>query len=134
MSVASRRRKPPQINIVPLIDVLTILIFFFLLTMQFRHLAALNITPPKIQTASTVENTALLVISVSQEGTLFFEGRACSLDELSLLLEERTQREPGLEILLVVDEAAAVKSLTQVIDRCKLSGAQKIKLQSRNSL
>lgn len=41
-----KRRRRAEINIVPLVDVLTSLIFFFLLTMQFKEIYAVDITPP----------------------------------------------------------------------------------------
>ncbi len=45
-----RRRKRPELNLVPLIDVLVMLIFFAFVTMQFRSATMLNITLPKIAT------------------------------------------------------------------------------------
>ncbi|MGB0343892.1 MAG: ExbD/TolR family protein, partial [Coraliomargarita sp.] len=37
-----RGRRAPAINIVPLVDVLTVLVFFFMVTMQFKTMSALN--------------------------------------------------------------------------------------------
>ena len=47
----NKRRKRPELNLVPLIDVLVMLIFFAFVTMQFRSAATLNITLPKVETA-----------------------------------------------------------------------------------
>ena len=44
MSLPVSRRRPPSINIVPLVDVLTVLLFFFMVTMQFKQSSTLNIT------------------------------------------------------------------------------------------
>ena len=46
-----KRRKRPELNLVPLIDVLVMLIFFAFVTMQFKSAATLNITLPKVETA-----------------------------------------------------------------------------------
>jgi hypothetical protein len=46
----NKRRKRPELNLVPLIDVLVMLIFFAFVTMQFKSAATLNITLPKVET------------------------------------------------------------------------------------
>ena len=51
--LANKRRKRPEMNLVPLIDVLVMLVFFAFVTMQFRVKPAptLNVRLPKIETA-----------------------------------------------------------------------------------
>ena len=66
-----RRRRRPTINIVPLVDVLTVLLFFFLVTMQFKQVSTLNITVPKIETAGKNEIEERIVIAVSPEGEFY---------------------------------------------------------------
>jgi biopolymer transport protein ExbD len=46
-------RRKPKIDVVPLIDVLMVLIIFFLVTMQFQELRALNVKLPKIESAGS---------------------------------------------------------------------------------
>jgi len=46
-------RRKPKIDIVPLVDVLMVLIIFFLVTMQFQDLRALNVKLPEIKTAGS---------------------------------------------------------------------------------
>lgn len=132
MSLAIRRRGRPQINIVPLIDVLTILIFFFLLTMQFSQLSALNITPPKIETAGKTAAQHTLSLAVSSEGQFSLDGEIIEAAALRTTLEDRAKTSGVEEVLLVVDEATPVKYLTQAMDTCSQAGLAKVKLQSRN--
>ncbi len=58
--IPKRRRRKAEINIVPLVDVLVVLIFFFLVSMQFRNLTLLNLTLPKIETAGKEQPTQSL--------------------------------------------------------------------------
>ena len=51
----AKKRKRPEMNLVPLIDVLVMLIFFAFVTMQFRSAATLNVTLPKVETAGKSE-------------------------------------------------------------------------------
>ena len=64
MSLLLKKRRKPRIDVVPLIDVLMVLIIFFLVTMQFRDLRALNVKLPKIDTAGSnlIKNELVILI------------------------------------------------------------------------
>ena len=57
--LASRPKRKAEVNIVPLVDVLTVLIFFFLLTMQFKEIYAVDITPPKMESSSLLRKSSV---------------------------------------------------------------------------
>ncbi|MFO8026832.1 MAG: biopolymer transporter ExbD [Opitutales bacterium] len=126
-----RRRRTPSINIVPLVDVLTVLLFFFLVTMQFKQLSALNITVPEIETAGENEIAEQIVIAVSPEGEFYLNDRSVSreqLDEAMALAGELTPEKP---VLLIADEEVPLKNVTEVMDICRSNQLNKIRLQSR---
>ena len=62
--LANKRRKRPEMNLVPLIDVLVMLIFFAFVTMQFKSASTLNITLPKVETAGKNEFRGNVTISI----------------------------------------------------------------------
>ena len=67
---------------VPLIDVLMVLIIFFLVTMQFKDLRALNVKLPKIETAGSNLTKNELIISVSKNGLYTVDSQKVSIDKL----------------------------------------------------
>ena len=67
---------------VPLIDVLMVLIIFFLVTMQFKDLRALNVKLPKIETAGSNLIKNELIISVSKNGLYTVDSQKVSIDKL----------------------------------------------------
>ena len=64
MILINKARRKPRIDMVPLIDVLMVLIIFFLVTMQFKDLRALNVKLPKIETAGSnlIKNELIILI------------------------------------------------------------------------
>src|SRR5690606_19876385 len=82
-----RKRRRPEINVVPLIDVLTILIFFFLMTMQYREVRALNLVLPEIETAGSNETRRFLTIGIDASGNFSLDGAAINREELEGLLQ-----------------------------------------------
>ena len=130
MSLKPKRRRP-EINIVPLIDVLTILIFFFLVTMQFRELQALNLTLPAIETAGASAVDESLVIGIDVEGRFYLDGNRVEREELVTFLAELRPVARELSVLLMADENTPLKEVTFVMDKVRASGIDRIRLQSR---
>lgn len=131
MSLVSRRRRAPSINIVPLVDVLTVLLFFFLVTMQFKQVSALNITVPKIETAGENAIVEQIVIALSPEGELFLNDRPLSIEQLENAMKLAGELTPEMPVLLVADENVPLKRVTEVMDICRANQLNKIRLQSR---
>ncbi len=131
--IPERRRRKPDINIVPLIDVLTTLIFFFLITMQFRsqQQQVLNIVLPKVETAGKNKLDEQIEIGVDASGTYWFNGTRVSSQELESALAASARLNPQIPILLFADENSALKNITFVMDACRKHGLDKLRLQSR---
>ncbi|MEQ9825532.1 MAG: biopolymer transporter ExbD [Puniceicoccaceae bacterium] len=131
MSLIKRRRHKAGINIVPLVDVLMVLIFFFLMTMQFRNMDVLNITPPKIETAGENQLTDQILIALSPEGDFFLNNQLVTEQVLIQALTIAGEQNPDQAILLVSDEETPLKYVTRVMDLCRQNKLNKIRLKSR---
>ena len=126
-----RRRRRPTINIVPLVDVLTVLLFFFLVTMQFKQVSTLNITVPKIETAGENEIEEQIVIAVSPEGEFYLNDRPVENEVLVAAMKLAGELTPNMPVLLIADEEVPLKFVTEVMDVCRTYQLNKIRLQSR---
>ncbi len=131
MSLLQRRRQRPAINIVPLVDVLTVLLFFFLVTMQFRQVTALNITAPEIETAGDNRIDEQVVLAVDAEGAFFLNDQRLEAEALEAALRVAGEVTPEIPVLLMADEDAPLKYVTEVMDLCRKNRLNKIRLQSR---
>lgn len=126
-----RRRKRPELNLVPLIDVLVMLVFFSFVTMQFRSAATLNITLPKVETAGKNEFKGPVTIGISADGTLSFNGTAATEAQLTELLRQVRDLDKNTPVLIRADETTPLKTLTFVMDACRKIGLNRFSLQSR---
>jgi biopolymer transport protein ExbD len=131
MSLVSHRRRPPSINIVPLVDVLTVLLFFFMVTMQFKQVSALNITAPEIKTAGKNQINEQIVIALSPEGDVYLNNQLVDMAQFKGAMQLAGEMTPDLPVLLVADENVSLKHLTVVMDVCRSNQLNKIRLQSR---
>jgi biopolymer transport protein ExbD len=129
--LANKRRKRPEMNLVPLIDVLVMLIFFAFVTMQFKSAATLNITLPKVETAGKNEFKGTVTIGIDKDGQVSFNGKSITDDQLLLLLEEVKKVDRDIPVLIKADETTQLKKLAFVMDACRKTGLNKFSLQSR---
>lgn len=132
MQLRPRRRRRIEINIVPLVDVLIVLIFFFLMTMQFKTLNILNITPPKLETAGQSTDYEAIQIAIDKAGTLFYNNQEISEEALRVALTLAINRaQPDQSVLVLADEDAPLKYVTLVMDQCRQANLEKVRLQTR---
>ena len=118
-------------NLIPLIDVLVMLVFFAFVTMQFRSAATLNITLPKMETAGKNEFKGSVTVGISKEGVLSVNGKVVSDAQLEELLRQVRDVDKNIPVLIRADEDTPLKKLTFVMDACRTAGLSKFSLQSR---
>ncbi len=131
MHLIPHKHRQPSINIVPLVDVLTVLVFFFLVTMQFKQVSTLNITVPEIKTAGKNDIKERVVVALSPEGTLYLNDQLLELTEFEQAITLIGDTTPEIPVLLIADENVPLKHVTEVMDICRSNQLNKISLQSR---
>tara|TARA_B100002019_G_scaffold219467_1_gene192107 strand:- start:3549 stop:3944 length:396 start_codon:yes stop_codon:yes gene_type:complete len=131
MHYRKRRNKKLSINIIPLVDVLTVLLFFFLVTMQFKPFKVLNMTLPEIKTAGQNRMDESLLIALDAEGKIYFNGARVSVDQLSEALDQAKDLPVEPTVLIMADERIELKQIIEVMDICRSRQFEEIRLQSR---
>lgn len=131
MPYTKRRQRKPYVNIVPLVDVLTVLLFFFIVTMQFKQFKVLNITMPEIKTAGVNQVDDQIIIAINESGEIFYNGIAVTTKQLSESLVATNQVKADFSVLIMADEETELKVITEVMDLCRNNQLNQIRLQSR---
>ncbi|MDR3229635.1 MAG: biopolymer transporter ExbD [Puniceicoccales bacterium] len=126
MSLYRPRKRRPEINIVPLIDVMTALIFFFLMTMHFDEIQSLSITPPNAESADKVtgRDGGGIVVAVTKAGVFYFNGKEVTAAVLKTRLAEIAAKLPGAPVLVVADERSLTKDAIYLADQVRSAGLQ----------
>jgi len=131
MSLRRFRKRSPRVDVIPLIDVLMVLILFFLTSMQFQDLRALNVKLPKIDSAGSNKISNQLVVSISKEVEYSLNGNEDNLKEIGKVFRSTAQLPRKPAVLVVADEDVPLKHVTEVVDLCRESGLDDFRLQSR---
>ena len=120
-----RRRKKPGINILPLLDVLMVILFFFLITMQFRQVRTLNLVLPEIQTAGSNLLSDKIVLSVDAEGSLLYNNTPVTELQLTASLKGAAEIGQNRKVLLLADEETPLRKVTWIMDQCRSNGIER---------
>ena len=124
MTFYTKRRSSPVVPIVSLIDILAILLIFFIATTTFRkNEALLSISLPK---ANNLTSTAVvqkrITISVTKEEQVWIGEEEIKLSQLGAALKLLKSQNPDLKLELKADEELPLGVLVQVWDGFNQAG------------
>ncbi len=117
------RRKGPEIGIAPLVDLVFLLLIFFLLSSTLEKERALPVQRPQAATAAALSRPPLAV-TVTAAGTLHMEGRRVGLAELEQNLRTAFSSVRDRRVLVVADQAARAGLVVRVMDVCRIAGGR----------
>ena len=131
----ARRRKRRQagtmeLNMAPLIDMIFILLIFFLVTTSFVKEAGVEIARPVANTA-TVDQRARLMIGITRQGVIYVEGRPMDIRSLRGYMTRFLARSPGASVVIVADRESRTGTVIRVLDECKMAGVKNISVAAR---
>ncbi len=127
--LASRfRRSKRLISLTPLVDVVFILLIFFMLASSFVEWRAIELNAPG-PTAPGALAPGTMLVTVAPEG-LRLGGRSVTLDELAVRVAERLRETPEGKVLVRVREGVALQEAVTVLDRLSALGAPGLTLLS----
>ena len=123
---APPKRRKPTINITSLIDVLFLLLIFFMVSSTFKQEdEAIDITLPTAGTsaAQTLDFTEVLV---NGEGVLFFKGKMADIDTVKEQLRAIVAENPEARVILRADAGADWQPIVQVMDMAREVGVKNL--------
>lgn len=138
MKVSSRHLgiKKPRIEMLPLIDIVFLLLVFFIYAML--SMAVHRSLPVSLPVSSTAEihNEFNLTVSVDSRGEIYVDSINVSLGELQDVLQGKiglTGDAASIQVDLFADKALSYQELYRVLDKIRSSGVSNVSLQAGSS-
>lgn len=132
ISSCRRRSRTTELNMAPLIDMVFLLLIFFLVTTSFVREAGVEVKRPKAQTASSKEK-ADMIIGVTENGQVFIEGKTIDVRSVRARMERFLSEAPDGSVVIVADQQSATGVVVQVLDACRLAGVGEISLAAEKA-
>jgi biopolymer transport protein ExbD len=115
-----------DINISPLIDMVFILLIFFIVTTVFVEEKGMAVNKPSPVSASNLDKDSVVFL-LTGNGQVLFGEKDIGIGGVRAIVREKMAREQ-LPVIINVEEGAFAGLVVQVIDESKLAGAQNISL------
>lgn len=118
MNLRPRRIEDPEVSIVSLIDVVLMLLIFFMLSTSFIHPARIRVTLPHAS-ATTPPAAARITVTVTRSGTYLVNGRAlvnAKAGTLQAALAKVAGGDHGKPVVVRADAHASTQAIVTVMD------------------
>lgn len=127
MKIAVRKRRAPSIIIVSLVDILTILLIFFVVSTTFKKdQPEVQINLPESQTATTAPaEQEHAIVSVDENDEVRLDGRPLPVEELQVAVQELAATKKT-SLALQADKKASFGTIIKVMDALKLAGVKNL--------
>jgi len=112
----------PEISMAPLIDVVFLLLIFFMVTTVFPD-QGIIIEKPESEQASRLPNNHM-VLKLDQHNKIYFNNAAVTIKDIHRLLITEVKLNPDISIVIKADKDSNTGILIQLIDAAKTSGAK----------
>jgi len=120
-----KKRQAVNIDIAPLMDMVFILLIFFIVTSTFTKETGVKVEKPQAKTATELDNKAIL-IAITREGTIHVNERQVEMAALEEILKQMLLKNPSRDVVLIADKNSVTGKMVSVMDACNLAGVQKI--------
>ncbi len=125
MRFARTPKEDPEINLIPMIDVLLVIIIFLMLTTTYSKFAELQINLPSADAEKQLERSNEINVSISSGGQYQLQRKPIQFLDVASLAEELRRAGAGMKSPIVVinaDNNATHQSVIRVMDAARQAG------------
>jgi len=121
----AKRRLMNQINVVPYIDVMLVLLVIFMVTAPMTNPGVVELP----QVGQALKQTAApLVITIRVNKSIELDGRTLQRDELLAVVRDSLAKHPGQAVVIAADKSARYEEVIGVMDLLKMNKIDKVGL------
>ena len=135
MQLLEKKRKKVVINITSLIDVLFLLLIFFMVSSTFLEQPGMKLELPETK-SNAPEKIENFILEITPDGAMTLNGESVQLDNLEEKFKQMLPDVQEKSLVLKADKNVSHGNVVKVMDLAKLSGLEKIviatKVQSEN--
>ena len=122
----TKSHRPPSIRLINLVDVLFILLIFFIATTTFRagSPTAVKLALPEAKTAQEIgrEKIARVSIAVDKFEAVYLDGKEVELSALENRLREAKMKDPKVQVQFSADRSVSYGTVVAIVDAARAAG------------
>jgi len=119
-----------DINMGPLVDMVFLLLIFFVVTTSFVKETGIEVQRSTAATAE-VKQRGNILLGVNTEGDIYLEGKRIDVRSVRGHIERALAEDPEAGVVIVADKDSNTGVVVQAMDQCRLAGAKNVSLAAK---
>ena len=128
---AYKEEEENEINITPMLDVVFIMLIFFIVPASFVKEAGIDVNRPDAQTAVAQEKANIL-IAITENGEIWIDRRRVDPRAVRANIERLHAENPQGTVVIQADKKAVTETLIQVMDSARQAGVYNVAIAAQN--
>ena len=120
-----KKQEEAEINITPMLDIVFIMLIFFIVTTSFVKESGIDIQRPSAKTSEKKKQASIL-IAINQAGEIWIDRRRVDIRAVSSNIEKLKAESPEGSVVIQADKNALTDILVKVMDQVRMAGVKKI--------
>ena len=116
-----------EVNLTPMLDVVFIMLIFFIVTASFVKEAGIDVSRPDAATAERKERGNILV-AISESGQIWIDKRHVDIRAVRANIERMAAENPQGSVVIQADKNSKNGILVQVMDAARLAGVEQVSI------
>ncbi len=126
MRFRRKKEEEPILGITPLIDIVFLLLIFFMLTSHFHVASGVPIRLPKVAQSAYDNKSREIILAIDRDGHIFLKGEKTDLKELGPKLQDLVENGERAQLILQADKEVQHGRVVQLMDLAKSAGISSI--------
>ena len=122
----SRKRKTGSLNLTPMIDVMFILIIFFMLTTTFMRIESLELNLPSVSAKAAADKGEVMHLFIQANGDMLLGQRKVDQEELIESMKRLFEKDTNTKVMLLSAEGVTMQQLVGIMDRVYMAGGRSL--------
>lgn len=124
-NIFKKIKNSPIINMAPLIDMVFLLLIFFMVTTNLTQQTGIEIKKPKAVNSKLLPRKNI-IISVGKDEEIYIEENKITMESISDKVQELLLKEPDSIVIIMADIETKMGLAVDIMDECKKTGIQRL--------
>ena len=126
-----KKNDESEINITPMLDIVFIMLIFFIVTTSFVKEISIDVNRPTKSPIKEQKKSDVISVRILDSGQILIQERLISIDAVRANIESSLALKPQASVVVVSDRDADAGLLVKVIDQSRLAGAMNLSLAAQ---
>lgn len=122
-----KNREAATFDIAPMMDMVFILLLFFIVTSTFTRETGVDVSKPKASSARDLARESIL-IGITRQGSVHINETQVNLSTLRTILRQMVAEAPERPVIVVTDRDAPSGRIVDVLDECNIAKVRKVSI------